>query len=160
MSHHKLLTWRWRYIINQCHFFQSPLASIKHLPDDLCIFSPSVVISVISWRKNVFLIMALILQTVIAAREMFNGGEKRLDKKTLVDNIPTMPYFSIQYTCRMHTGLITSGLAITAHIMGNLINIVASLTKMVRRYWSKFNHVRCNILQCHIASMWHWNMSH
>ena len=30
---------------------------------------------------------------------------------------------------------------------------VASLTEMVRRCWSKFSHVPCDIIQCHIASM-------
>ena len=32
-------------------------------------------------------------------------------------------------------------------------SIVASLTKMVRRYWSKFSHVPCDIIQCNSASM-------
>jgi len=37
---------------------------------------------------------------------------------------------------------------------------VASLTKMVRRYWFKFSHLPCDIFQCCTASMWHWNMRH
>jgi len=31
---------------------------------------------------------------------------------------------------------------------------------MVRRYRSKISHVPCDIIQCHIALMWHWIMSH
>jgi len=34
---------------------------------------------------------------------------------------------------------------------------VASLTKMVHRYWFKFSHMPCDIFQCHTGSMWHWN---
>jgi len=37
--------------------------------------------------------------------------------------------------------------------------IVTSLTKMVRCYWSEFSHMPCDIIQCHIALMWHWIMS-